>query len=94
MSDDELLRQQEEFITRNLMHVEKRRHEVPSPPRMRSRSRTRSRSRSYSPPPRKRRSRERDRRPFNNRRPWRRNDVDWNKRRKSNERDQDGNVSD
>ncbi|XP_061403059.1 serine/arginine repetitive matrix protein 2 [Musca vetustissima] len=62
-SDEELLRQQEEFINKNREHIEKRRHarEV-SPTRRsrsrspRSRSRTRSRSisreRSYSPPKR------------------------------------------
>ncbi|XP_073828428.1 uncharacterized protein isoform X3 [Musca autumnalis] len=62
-SDEELLRQQEEFITKNREHIEKRRHarEV-SPVRRsrtrspRSRSRTRSRSlsreRSYTPPKR------------------------------------------
>ncbi|XP_018800263.1 PREDICTED: serine/threonine-protein kinase fray2 isoform X1 [Bactrocera latifrons] len=53
-SDDELLRQQEEFINKNREHIEKRRHER-SPPaarrsRSRSRSRTHSRERSFTPP--------------------------------------------
>lgn len=49
--DDELLRQQEEFINRNRQHIEKRRHE-----------RSPDRDREYSPPRRERRafSRERD----------------------------------
>lgn len=55
-SDDELLRQQEEFINKNRQHIEKRRHErspLPLPRRSRSRSpRSHSRERSYSPPKR------------------------------------------
>uniref|UniRef100_A0A1I8PMH1 Uncharacterized protein n=1 Tax=Stomoxys calcitrans TaxID=35570 RepID=A0A1I8PMH1_STOCA len=62
-SDEELLRQQEEFINKNREHIEKRRHaREASPVRRsrtrspRSRSRTRSRSisreRSYTPPKR------------------------------------------
>lgn len=92
LTDEELLRQQEEFITKNLLHVEKRRHESP-PPRIRSRSRSpRSRSRSYSPQ-RKRRSREKDWRPYNNKRNWRRNNDDWNKRRRFDDKEKDENVS-
>lgn len=91
LTDEELLRQQEEFISKNLLHVEKRRHESP-PPRLRSRSRSpRSRSRSYSPP-RKRRSREKDWRPYNNKRNWRRNNDDWNKRRRFEDKEKDENV--
>lgn len=76
LSDDELLRKQEEFITRNLIHVEKRKHEGSPPPR-------RSRSRSYSPQ-RRRRSRSRSRERPRGRRypPWRRNnDGNWRRRR-------------
>lgn len=53
-SDAELLRQQEAFINKNRMHIEKRRYE-------RSPDRDRERDRSYSPPRRERRySRERE----------------------------------
>ncbi|KAJ6635509.1 hypothetical protein Bhyg_14095 [Pseudolycoriella hygida] len=53
-SDAELLRQQEAFINKNRMHIEKRRYE-------RSPDRDRDRERSYSPPRRERRySRERE----------------------------------
>ncbi|KAG4071368.1 hypothetical protein HA402_004072 [Bradysia odoriphaga] len=53
-SDAELLRQQEAFINKNRMHIEKRRYE-------RSPDRDRERERSYSPPRRERRySRERE----------------------------------
>lgn len=53
-SDEELLRQQEEFIKKNVQHIEKRRHERSPPPHHSaasrfSRSRSRSRDRSYSP---------------------------------------------
>lgn len=41
MSDDALLRQQEEFINKNRMHIEKRRHDRSPEPR----------KRDYSPPP-------------------------------------------
>ncbi|XP_055388917.1 uncharacterized protein LOC129617970 [Condylostylus longicornis] len=64
-SDEELLRQQEEFIKKNQMQIDKRRY-ARSPGRSRSRSRSRSRGRvrsrerSYSPP--KRREFYRDRR--------------------------------
>lgn len=62
-SDEELLRQQEEFINKNREHIEKRRHARETSPTRRSRtrsprsrSRTRSRSmsreRSYTPPKR------------------------------------------
>ncbi|GAB0098974.1 uncharacterized protein DMENIID0001_147900 [Sergentomyia squamirostris] len=55
-SDEELLRQQEEFINKNRMHIEKRRHE-------RSPERERDRERDYSSPPprRERRASSRDR---------------------------------
>ncbi len=61
-SDAELLRQQEAFINKNRMHIEKRRYE-------RSPDRDRERDRSYSPPRRERRySREREiRKPMYNR---------------------------
>ncbi|XP_037050130.1 uncharacterized protein LOC119084315 [Bradysia coprophila] len=61
-SDAELLRQQEAFINKNRMHIEKRRYE-------RSPDRDRERDRSYSPPRRERRySREREiRKPMQNR---------------------------
>ncbi|XP_063696632.1 RNA-binding protein 33 [Culicoides brevitarsis] len=94
LTDEELLRQQEEFITKNLMHVEKRRHESP-PSRLRSRSRSpRSRSRSYSPQRSHRRSREKDWRPYNNKRNWRRNNDDWNKRRRIEDKEKDENPDD
>lgn len=54
-SDEELLRQQEEFIKRNRMHIEKRRYD-------RSPDRSRSRERSYSPVRRDRRGSSRERR--------------------------------
>uniref|UniRef100_A0A336LKR1 CSON010700 protein n=1 Tax=Culicoides sonorensis TaxID=179676 RepID=A0A336LKR1_CULSO len=94
LTDEELLRQQEEFITKNLMHVEKRRHESP-PLRVRSRSRSpRSRSRSYSPQ-RKRRSREKDWKPYNNKQNWRRrNNDNWNKRRRFDEKEEEENPDD
>ncbi|XP_037914459.1 uncharacterized protein LOC119653679 isoform X4 [Hermetia illucens] len=52
-SDEELLRQQEEFINKNRIHIEKRRYE-------RSPERNRSRERSYSPPRRGDRDRRAD----------------------------------
>lgn len=63
-SDAELLRQQEAFINKNRMHIEKRRYE-----RSPDRDRDRERDRSYSPPRRERRySRERElRKPMHNR---------------------------
>ncbi|KAM7347725.1 uncharacterized protein ACRADG_007221 isoform 2-T2 [Cochliomyia hominivorax] len=48
-SDEELLRQQEEFINKNREHIEKRRHARDVSPGRRSRSRSRSRTRSRTP---------------------------------------------
>lgn len=72
--DDELLRQQEEFINRNRQHIEKRRHE-----------RSPDRDREYSPPRRERRafSRERDSSFRNSYRGGRRDDRNVPKRRRS-----------
>lgn len=72
--DDELLRQQEEFINRNRQHIEKRRYE-----------RSPDRDREYSPPRRERRaySRERDSSFRNSYRGGRRDDRNVPKRRRS-----------
>lgn len=72
--DDELLRQQEEFINRNRQHIEKRRHE-----------RSPDRDREYSPPRRERRafSRDRESGSRNSHRGGRRDDRNVPKRRRS-----------
>ncbi|XP_055677572.1 histone-lysine N-methyltransferase SETD1B-A isoform X2 [Lutzomyia longipalpis] len=76
-SDEELLRQQEEFIIKNQMHIEKRRLE-------RTPERERERDRDYSPPRRRASSRERVRSGWRSRR----GDSpdggrDWRRRRRS-----------
>jgi hypothetical protein len=104
VSDEELRRQTEEFINKNLAHVGKRRYErSPSPGRYRS---PRSRSRSYSPPRRRAHSREREfggpggdsrgRPAYRGRPPFRRgdresDDLAFPKRRRSMEHPHDSN---
>jgi hypothetical protein len=99
LSDEELRRQAEEFINKNMAHVGKRRYErSPSPP-PRHRS-PRSRSRSYSPPRRRAYSRERDpvggrrggRAPYRPRRDGG-DDVSYPKRRRSTDPAHDNNKS-
>ncbi|XP_059621782.1 serine/arginine repetitive matrix protein 1 [Phlebotomus argentipes] len=78
-SDEELLRQQEEFINKNRMHIEKRRHE-------RSPERDRERDRDYSSPPPRRRAPSRERQArggWRNRRESPDRGAEWRRRRRS-----------